>query len=67
MNKSIKIACVADTSPKAQAALKEIKKNYEVVEITKRRMAAAGDTAPPAGQARQVKGVFGRVRDKFYH
>jgi NAD+ kinase len=40
MKSSIKIACVADTSPKAQAALKEIKKNYEVVEITKRRMEA---------------------------
>lgn len=32
-----KIACVADDSPKAQAALKEIKKQYEIVEITKRR------------------------------
>jgi NAD+ kinase len=35
-----KIACVADDSPKAQAALKEIKKHYEVAEITKRRMSA---------------------------
>lgn len=35
-----KIACVADTSPKAQAALKEIHKAYEVVEITRRRMSA---------------------------
>lgn len=35
-----KIACVADDSPKAQAALKEIKKQYEIVEITKRRMSA---------------------------
>lgn len=38
--KNMKIACVADNSPKAQAALKEIKQNYEVVEITKRRMGA---------------------------
>lgn len=36
----MKIACVADTSPKAQAALKEIHKRYEVVEIQRRRMAA---------------------------
>lgn len=35
-----KLACIADESPKAQAALKYIKKHYEVVEITKRRMAA---------------------------
>lgn len=35
-----KIACVADDSPKAQAALKEIKKHHEVVEITRRRMSA---------------------------
>ena len=35
-----KIACVADDSPKAQAALKEIEKKYEIVEITKRRMSA---------------------------
>ncbi len=35
-----KIACVADNSPKAQAAFKEIKKHYEIVEITKRRMSA---------------------------
>jgi NAD+ kinase len=35
-----KIACVADESPKAQAALKELRKHYEIVEITKRRMGA---------------------------
>jgi len=35
-----KIACVADNSPKAQAALKEIRKHHEIAEITKRRMAA---------------------------
>ncbi len=35
-----KIACVADTSPKAQAALKEIKKNFDIVELTRRRMGA---------------------------
>lgn len=35
-----KIACVADESPKAQATLKEIKKHYDVVEITRRRGAA---------------------------
>ena len=35
-----KIACVADSSPKAQAALKEIKKHYDVVELTKRRVGA---------------------------
>jgi NAD+ kinase len=35
-----KIACVADNTPKAQAALKEIKKHFDVVEITKRRMGA---------------------------
>jgi NAD+ kinase len=35
-----KIAVVADDSPKAIAALKELKKRYEVVEITKRRMSA---------------------------
>jgi NAD+ kinase len=35
-----KIACVADSTPKAQAALKEIKKHYDIVELTKRRMSA---------------------------
>ncbi len=35
-----KIACVADGSPKAQAALKEIKKHYDIVELTKRRVGA---------------------------
>src|SRR5438045_9774643 len=35
-----KLACVADDSPKAQAALKEIRKNYDIVELTKRRMGA---------------------------
>lgn len=35
-----KIACVADDSPKAQAAFKEIKKHHDIVEITKRRMSA---------------------------
>jgi len=35
-----KIACVADDSPKAQAALKEISKHYDIVELTKRRMGA---------------------------
>ncbi|MFW0778277.1 MAG: NAD kinase [Rickettsiales bacterium] len=35
-----KIAVVADKSEKAQAALKEIEKRYDVVEITKRRMSA---------------------------
>lgn len=35
-----KIACVADSSPKAQAAYKEIQKQYELVELTRRRMAA---------------------------
>ena len=35
-----KIACVADDSPKAQAALKEIQKHHDIVEITRRRMAA---------------------------
>jgi len=35
-----KIACVADDSPKAQAALKEIRKHHDVVELTKRRMSA---------------------------
>ena len=35
-----KIACIADDSPKAQAALKEIHKTYDVVELTKRRMGA---------------------------
>jgi NAD+ kinase len=35
-----KIAVVADDSPKAQAALREISKHHEIVEITKRRMAA---------------------------
>ncbi|MDX1975990.1 MAG: NAD kinase [Rickettsiales bacterium] len=35
-----KIACVADGSPKAQAAYKEIAKRYEIVEITRRRMDA---------------------------
>ncbi len=38
--RQIKIGCVADNSTKAQAALREIKKNYEVVEITKRRAGA---------------------------
>ena len=37
---SHKIACVADNSPKAQAALREIQKHYDVVELTKRRMNA---------------------------
>src|SRR5271154_6743353 len=35
-----KIACVADDSPKAQAALKEIQKTHDVVELTRRRMSA---------------------------
>jgi len=35
-----KIACVADDSPKAQAALKELRKHYDIVEITRRRMSA---------------------------
>jgi len=35
-----KIAVVADDTPKAQSALKEIQKRYDVVEITKRRMGA---------------------------
>jgi NAD+ kinase len=35
-----KIAVVADDSPKAQSALKEIEKRYDIVEITKRRMGA---------------------------
>lgn len=35
-----KIACVADDSPKAQEALKEIRKHYDIVEITRRRMEA---------------------------
>ncbi|MDE3060194.1 MAG: NAD kinase [Pseudomonadota bacterium] len=35
-----KIACVADDSPKAQAALKEIRKHYHIVPITRRRMQA---------------------------
>lgn len=34
------IACVADDSPKAQAALRELSRLYEVVEPTKRRMGA---------------------------
>jgi NAD+ kinase len=35
-----KIACVADDSNKAQAALKELRKHCDIVEITRRRMAA---------------------------
>ena len=35
-----KIACVADSSPKAQAALKEISKRFDIVELTRRRMGA---------------------------
>jgi len=35
-----KIACIADNSPKAQAALKKIQEQYELVELTRRRMAA---------------------------
>lgn len=38
--KFTKIACVADESPKAQATLKEIRKAYDVVELTRRRMGA---------------------------
>lgn len=34
------IACIADDSPKAQAALKELSKLYDVVEPTKRRTGA---------------------------
>lgn len=34
------IACVADDSPKAQAALKELKRHYDVVTPTKRRNGA---------------------------
>ena len=49
------------------AALVYLAEGWASAVAAKRRMAAAGDTAPPAGQARQVKGVFGRVRDKFYH
>ena len=35
-----KIACVADDSPKAQAALKELRKHYDIAPLTKRRMSA---------------------------
>ncbi len=35
-----KIACVADSSAKAQAALREMQKHYELVELTRRRMSA---------------------------
>lgn len=35
-----KIACVADDSPKAQAAIKELGKHYEIVELARRRAAA---------------------------
>jgi NAD+ kinase len=35
-----KIACVADVTPKAQAALKAIAKHHDITEITKRRMSA---------------------------
>jgi NAD+ kinase len=35
-----KIACVADDSPKAQAALREIRKSHDIVELTRRRIAA---------------------------
>src|ERR1700730_1916155 len=35
-----KIAVVADDSSKAQAALKELRKHYDIVELTRRRMAA---------------------------
>lgn len=35
-----KIACVADDSPKAQAMLKEIQSQYDVVPLTKRRQQA---------------------------
>ncbi len=35
-----KIAVVADTSPKAQAALRELEKHYEIVGITRRRASA---------------------------
>lgn len=35
-----KIACIADESPKAQVALKEISKHYDIVEPTKRRTGA---------------------------
>ncbi len=38
--KQLKIACIADTSPKAQAAFREIKKHYDIVEISKRRTGA---------------------------
>jgi hypothetical protein len=31
-----RIACIADDTPKAQAALKEIKKHYELSPLTKR-------------------------------
>ena len=35
-----KIACVADSSPKAQAAYKEIKKHFDIVELSRRRTGA---------------------------
>jgi len=35
-----KIACVADDTPKAQAALKELRKHHDIIELTKRRMSA---------------------------
>jgi NAD+ kinase len=35
-----KIACVADDSPKAQAALRAIREHHDIVDITRRRMAA---------------------------
>lgn len=38
--KEIKIACIADDSPKAQAAFNEINKRYKIVELSKRRTQA---------------------------
>jgi len=35
-----KIACVADESPKAQAALRELEKHYDIAPLTKRRIPA---------------------------
>ena len=35
-----KIACIADDSPKAQAAYRELQKMYDIVELTKRRTPA---------------------------
>lgn len=45
MNKSLKIACIADDTPIAQAAHEEISKHYDIVDVAKKRRTEEGSNA----------------------